>query len=509
MAEVLPQHPMTLIVSAIGGEGGGVLANWIVAAARHADLDVQSTSIPGVAQRTGATVYYLEIYPVPLAQLGGRRPVLAIYPGVGDVDVMIASEFAEAGRAIANGFITPDRTTLIASTHRVYAVDEKIDPSDGRMDDETVLAAIRDRAARALLGDLRALAEENQVSLNAILLGVFAAANFVPIPRASFEAAIRETGVATEPNLKGFDIGFSHRFGDASGALAGQAPDVKRHARKGPAALEARVGEILPGPASEAAMEGVRRLAGYQGDSYAALFLDRLETVARAEIAAGGNGAVTREASRHLAVRMSYEDIIRVAQLKTDPARMDRIREEVQAAPGEPVTVYEYFKPGVEEFCDILPAPLGRTLSRAAAGKGWARKAKLGLRLRSTTVTGFLLLRLLASLRCSRPVSFGYRRRQESIKGYLSDIRAACALSLDFAFEVAACGGLEKGYGGTAQRTAAKADDLRASIIKPVLDGRMVPALGADALANARAAAARDPDGAQLREVLEKVAAAS
>src|SRR3954453_1591507 len=96
-------RPLTLLIAALGGEGGGVLTDWIVSAAEAAGLPVQSTSIPGVAQRTGATTYYVEIFPVPLAQLGGKRPVLALAPGVGDVDLVVASELLEAGRAIANG----------------------------------------------------------------------------------------------------------------------------------------------------------------------------------------------------------------------------------------------------------------------------------------------------------------------------------------------------------------------------------------------------------------------
>ncbi len=44
-------------------------------------LPAQSTSIPGVAQRTGATTYYIEIFPVPARELNGKRPVLALTPG--------------------------------------------------------------------------------------------------------------------------------------------------------------------------------------------------------------------------------------------------------------------------------------------------------------------------------------------------------------------------------------------------------------------------------------------
>jgi indolepyruvate ferredoxin oxidoreductase beta subunit len=102
-------RPITLLIAALGGEGGGVLTDWIVAAAAEQGLTVQSTSIPGVAQRTGATSYYVEIMPVRAAELGGRLPVLALTPGIGDIDLMVASELLEAGRAVAGGFVTKDR----------------------------------------------------------------------------------------------------------------------------------------------------------------------------------------------------------------------------------------------------------------------------------------------------------------------------------------------------------------------------------------------------------------
>src|SRR5262249_43970756 len=69
------RRPITVLIAALGGEGGGVLTNWVVAAAARHGLAVQSTSIPGVAQRTGATTYYVEVMPTPAAELGGRRPV--------------------------------------------------------------------------------------------------------------------------------------------------------------------------------------------------------------------------------------------------------------------------------------------------------------------------------------------------------------------------------------------------------------------------------------------------
>src|SRR5881394_842836 len=153
------RRPVSILIAALGGQGGGVLTDWIVAAAEHAGLPVQATSIPGVAQRTGATTYYIEIFPVPLSELGGRRPVLALSPGVGDVDVVVASELLEAGRAISNGFVTADRTLLISSTSRVYLTVEKMQMSDGRYDSERRGKSVEQNAAAHLLFDMEVAAK--------------------------------------------------------------------------------------------------------------------------------------------------------------------------------------------------------------------------------------------------------------------------------------------------------------------------------------------------------------
>src|SRR5579884_4186637 len=111
-----PRGPkaITIAVLAMGGEGGGVLADWIVDLAEHGGYLAQTTSVPGVAQRTGATIYYIEIFPASAAAAEGLQPVLALMPVPGEVDVVIASELMESARAVQRGLVTPDRTTLIA-----------------------------------------------------------------------------------------------------------------------------------------------------------------------------------------------------------------------------------------------------------------------------------------------------------------------------------------------------------------------------------------------------------
>src|SRR6478735_10250210 len=152
-------RPVTVLISALGGEGGGVMTDWILAAARDQNLICQATSVPGVAQRTGATTYYLEVFREKL-QPGKPEPVMALYPQAGDIDLMVATELAEAGRASANGFITPDRTVLISSTHRFYLLDEKMGMADARLDAERMENAIRKMSKKLVGADFSRAARE-------------------------------------------------------------------------------------------------------------------------------------------------------------------------------------------------------------------------------------------------------------------------------------------------------------------------------------------------------------
>ena len=191
-------RPLTVLIAALGGEGGGVLTDWIVAAAASQNFPVQSTSIPGVEQRTGATTYHVEMVPAAKT-ISKARPVLALAPGVGDVDLVVASELMEAGRAIAGGFVTPARTTTIASLSRSYLVTERMAMGDGRYDHGKLVAAVEKNSKQSLLLDLEAIARESGAMINAVMLGAIAAAGALPIPAEAFEKAIRADGKAVNP----------------------------------------------------------------------------------------------------------------------------------------------------------------------------------------------------------------------------------------------------------------------------------------------------------------------
>jgi len=501
---VTETRPISILIAALGGEGGGVLTDWIVAAATQCGFPVQSTSIPGVAQRTGATTYYIEIVPLTAQELAGRRPVLALAPGVSDVDIVVASELLEAGRCIASGFVTPDRTTMIASTSRSYLVTEKIAMGDGRLDSARLAKAIAEHARTRFLIDMEALAKQSGAMINAVMLGLIAGSARLPISPDAFEAAIRTDGKAVETNLKGFRAGL-----DAARQpqTPQSSPATDGQVRVAPPTLPdfERAIAALPDAAREIVAEGARRLAAYQDTNYARLYLERLAAIRSADERARMDGRLLREVARHLALRMSYEDVIRVAEVKIDPARMDRIAAEIGAKPGEPFTVTEFLKPGVEEMCSILPPWLATRILAFAGRRGWTDRLHWGMEVNTASVLGYLRFWLLAKLRRWRPSSYRFAEEQRSIEAWLGLVQEAAQLKGDFALEVADCARLIKGYGDTYKRGAANFQIIETRVIRPVLAGQIALHLGADAVASARVAALADPDGETLAHCLDRL----
>jgi len=473
----LPERPITILIAALGGEGGGVMADWLMEAATAAELPAQATSIPGVAQRTGATTYYLEIYPVHKGELGGREPVLSLTPSPGNVDIMVASELVEAGRAMANGYVSPERTTLIASTHRIYATVEKMQMADGRYEADKVIAAARQLAKLAVLFDMRKLAQESGTVINAVLFGAMAGSGVLPLPREACEAAIRKAGRGAEASLRGFAAGYDIAHG---GRKAPEQPAPPKRATG--------LQEIM--------QLAIPRLKDYQGERYAELYRSRLEPFLKIE------EKVAATVARHLATWMSYEDIIRVADLKTRASRFERVRREVGAKQDEPVVVIDYLKPGIEEFASVMPAPLGRRLVAWAERRGKLDAFNVGMHIKTSGLFGYLLVRSLAWLRPLRPHSYRYAEEQQLIERWLGYVADAAKRDAALAYEIAECARLIKGYGETHRRGKGNFLAIADALIEnpPTAD----PGEQARAIRKARDAALADPEGKALGTTLGK-----
>jgi indolepyruvate ferredoxin oxidoreductase alpha subunit len=494
--------PVKLLIAALGGEGGGVLTQWIVAAAAEAGFPVQSTSIPGVAQRTGATTYYIEILPMRADELNGRRPVLALTPGVGDIDLAVTSELLEAGRTVANGFVTPDRTFVIASSSRFYAMDEKIAMGDGRFDQDKLIRVIKEHARDSMLIDMAQLAQDSSSIVNAVMLGAIAGSGRLPLTPEQLETAVRTDGKQVDANLRGFRAGLEAARARIQPA---KIPDKKKTAAAARQSLEQQVAWTFPALAQATALEGVRRLHAYQSVGYARRYLERLKPIMEADEAAHLNGRLLKEAARHLAVRMSYEDVVRVAIAKIEPARLKRIAHEELRVTDEPFSVHDFLKPGIEELCQLLPSFAARPILSIAERRGWLGRVYFGMEINTTSISGYLRFVMLAKLRPLRPFGHRYKQEQRAIDAWLASVVEAAKQSPELALEVAECARLIKGYGDTHTRGTANYAAIEARVIRPALTGRIPIARAADAVASARTAALADPDGESLAKCLLEI----
>jgi indolepyruvate ferredoxin oxidoreductase beta subunit len=473
----LPSHPITMSLHALGGQGGGVLVDWIVAAARHAGWIAQSTSVPGVAQRTGATVYYVELFP---AVEPGKEPILALMATPGNVDIVIAAELMEAGRALNRGMVT-GRTTLIMSTSRIYAVSEKSVLGDGRLNSKPILDAATRAAKKLVAFDMEQETARLGCVVSVLLFGALAASGALPFSRDAFEAAIEASKVSVSGNLEAFASAYDM-------ARAGKANITRL-----PASMSSKTSKIIE--------EGRKRLKDYQDSAYAALYEDRLESIRRLE---SYGDTLTQEVARYLALWMSYEDTIRVADLKTRTSRFARVRTEVGARNDQIVHITEYLHPRVEEICDTFPARLGAFLMKSPRWRGILHRLfTRGRHVRTSGLAGFCLLYCLAGLRGWRRSSLRFQTENAKIEAWLGQIQHAARFDYNLAVEIAQLQRLVKGYGDTYERGWRNFS----------LISEMAPELSASGVATLREAALADDQGtaltAAIRELKHKYAVES
>jgi indolepyruvate ferredoxin oxidoreductase beta subunit len=492
-----------LAILAMGGEGGGVLADWIIDLAEHGGYLTQATSVPGVAQRTGATIYYLELFPRDAAGSAGREPVLALMPVPGDVDIVIASELMEAGRAIERGLVTSDRTTLITSLHRVFAMTERIAPADGRVDAAALAEACRLAAKRLVACNMAALAETTGSVISAVMFGALARAKVLPFVREDFEATIRRSGVESTASLRAFAAAFDA----ASDAPPQPAPApeaapaaVAATTAAGPLLEQAR--GLFDARAMAIVEAGIARLIDYQDRAYAQNYLERLRPIAQVDRRRGdGSCRLLAETARQLALGMAFEDTIRVAELKIRASRFDRVRQEVGLKDGQILEIAEFLHPRLQEIAETVPAPVGRFILRTAWLKNLiARATARGKVVRTTSIRGFLLLYAVASLKSLRRKSLRYAAEQEALAAWLARLAEVAAKDYALAVELAECRNLVKGYGDTHARGSANYH-----IIAQLLDRIAALPEPAQRLAELRKAALADDTGARLAQEVNRL----
>lgn len=486
------ERPISVAMLALGGQGGGVLTGWLVETAEANGYIAQSTYVAGVAQRTGATVYCVEMFPRETARVAGQLPVFTPYPIPGDVDLVIAGEMAETGRAIEKGFVTPNATTFIASSHRVYSMPEKESLGDGIMDLRDVAGIAEKVSKKFICFDMNRAAVETDSIISSVMLGAIAASGALPFEREAFEETIRQTGKAVAANLRGFAAGF-----DGAGEVS-VAEDVEKQWAEPQGSngqsLSARVDAELPAAVGDIAVQGALRTLDYQDVRYANEYIDLLAAFAKVD-SDSHEFALTREVARQLALQMCYEDTIRVADLKTRADRFEGIRQQVNASTEQPVRIVEYFHPRFEEFCDTLPAFLGAPLSRSeTARKMMSPLFRKGRTIATSGMSGFLLLHMISKLRRIRRTTHRYKQQRAFINDWVDRVTAAAVDDYEYGLAVARCVEIVKGYGETYERGMSR----YLATVDATSGGK-----NASAVTNLHEAALADEGGDAFRDMLK------
>ncbi len=444
-------RPISLTLAALGGQGGGVVSNWLTDVARRSGYLVQATSVPGVAQRTGATIYYFEFFPESALPEDGRRPIMALMPSPGDVDIVVASELVEAGRVMQRGLVTPGRTTLIASTHRAYTISEKTHPGDARASSERILAEAAQQARRFVAMDMAAIAEQHSAVISAVILGAIAGAAGLPFARETYRDAIRAGGIAVERNLAAFDAGANRGDEAPAQAIRPDAADVPLSPL--PPSVRARIDAELPAAARAVVGSAAARLLDYQDETHVRAYLDSLRRFSAIDARRADDGArLTLAVARGLALWMSFEDTIRVADLKTRADRQRRVRASARAKAGQLVSVTEFMKPRVEEICGTLPANLGRRLLASPTAVRWLGALTEGREIHTSTISGYALLRVISGMRRWRRGTLRFREESMRFARWLEQVERLAGHDYLLAVELAECQKLVRGYGDTHER---------------------------------------------------------
>ncbi len=491
-----------LAIMAVGGQGGGVLANWIENCARLNGYAVQATSVAGVAQRTGATIYYIEMAPK-----SERTPVFSLMPAAGDVDILIAAELMEAGRAVMRGFVTANRTTLIASSHRALAVSEKTVPGDGIASSKEVIAAVDNAAMRFIHFDMEAMAVAAGSVISASLFGALAGSQTLPFSRDSFEAAIRSSARGVDASLRAFSHAYARVDGGAAPEPVDQPAYVSSNIRAtGSDRLLAQWQELveraeqLPAPVHHMAMAGLRKVVDFQDIDYGHTYLDHLGDVAIYDDPARAH-MLTVEAAKYIANAMAYDDGIRVADLKTRGDRVTRINREMAVDDQNLLHITEFMHPRAEEIVGMLPAGIGRKIE---ASSTWMRRIDTlfnrGRRQRSDRLWGFLQLFVVGGLRNYRRRTWRHAIEREHLRQWLATALGYASEEYDLAVETLRCRRLIKGYSDTHSRGLSKFDRVMEGIA--LIAGRDDAAKWASRL---REAALADEKGEALDGALKTI----
>lgn len=459
---------LKILIPAVGGQGGGVLTEWLVNALLNSDYEVQSISLPGLAQRGGSAVYYIEAYKYNLHN--GTTPIIfSQYPIPGDVDIILCQEFLELGRILEQGYGSK-KTTIISSTHRVYSTLEKLPVSSGIYSEEKLHIIANEFSSEFIGLNALGLAKHNKMddlAVNAILLGALCASHSIPLGIEDLKSSIDKVGIAVKNNLRAFEIGYDYVANNSATNVKDKIDfaryiDEKEISTKNIYKEDFKnIAEYIDNHFTEKLkiylIEAVHRLIDYQNPKYARNYLDTISKVIKEDKSQDSD--ISKEFVKNLALLLSYEDGIRVAELKIKSLRFSKIKDEMQIKDNQIFNVIDYLKPDAYEIYGLLPniiisplitiiniTPLNR-LKRKQKDITFAQKPE------TTSFFGFVRLFLLTKIKFLRPYSHRFANEHKVIDKYIESTLKYTDINSSLGASVAKSGSLIKGYGDVRRKS--------------------------------------------------------
>jgi hypothetical protein len=250
----------------------------------------------------------------------------------------------------------------------------------------------------------------------------------------------------------------------------------------------------LPDGVAAVVSEGIHLLTDYQGAGYARLYVERLQRfVGRHDVDDATLGAI----ARLMAMRMSYQDPIRIAQLKF--AETGAGNAGVQAAD-------EVRKFRLDELVGALPAVVAEPVLGICERLGWTHKP-VAIRFNAASRWGVRRLKIEASLRRWRLFSVRYAKERVWVERWLHMISRCLTKQPKATSEIVQTATMVQGYGDAYRQGLADWHAIIDGLAKATFDGALPLADLAGAVAEARAAALPDPRQAALKRTIAQIRA--
>jgi hypothetical protein len=252
----------------------------------------------------------------------------------------------------------------------------------------------------------------------------------------------------------------------------------------------------LPEGAAPVVSDGIRWLIDYQGAGYARLYVERLRRfVGRRDV----DGAMFGEIARLMAMRMSYEDPIRIAQQKL--AELETDAGDPRGPSADDVRKFRF-----DELVGALPAVVAEPVLDVLERLGWTHK-RISIRFSTKSRWGIRRLKIEAALRRWRLFSVRYARERAWVERWLHMIARSLARQPKAASAIVQTADMVQGYGDAYRQGLTDWHAVIDGLAKPAFDGVLPLADLAAAIAEARATVMPDQQQVALKRAIAEIRA--